>query len=240
MYGKLFSSMYDGTLVESWEALVTFQQMLILCDADGVIDMTANAIAMRTGLPLEIVAKGIAILEECDPQSRTPDEEGRRIKRLDEHREWGWYIVNHAKYRSFQDSDTVREQNRIRKQRQREREEEGHVRSRAVTCGHGPSRHTDTDTDINNPANAIAMRFARFWEAYPRKKDKKNAKKAFRKLNPDDGQLDRMLAALATQAAGWKDPQFAPYPSTWLNGERWEDEDDPEPEVREVHYDRLN
>ena len=27
MYGKLFASMYDGTLSECWEALVTMQQL---------------------------------------------------------------------------------------------------------------------------------------------------------------------------------------------------------------------
>lgn len=143
MYGKLFSSMYDGSLVESWQALVTFQQMIVLCDADGVIDMTPEAISRRTGIPLEIIKAGIEILERPDERSRTPDENGKRIIRIDAHRDWGWFLVNHEKYKSMQDSDTVRVQNRERKRRQREREKA----SRSVTDGHSPSRHTDTDTD---------------------------------------------------------------------------------------------
>ena len=73
--------MYDGTLYGNWKALVTLQQMIILCDMDGFVDMTPQAIAARTGIPLEIIRTGITALEEPDPYSRTPDLEGRRIER---------------------------------------------------------------------------------------------------------------------------------------------------------------
>ena len=144
MYGKIFDSIYDGTLVEDWRALITFQQFIVLCDADGVVDMTAAAISRRTGIPIEHIKAGIDLLENPDPYSRTPDEEGCRIKRLDEHRPWGWYLVNHQKYKSLQDADTVRAQNRERKRRQRERD-----KSRNVTDGHASSRHIDTDTNTD-------------------------------------------------------------------------------------------
>lgn len=156
MYGKVFDSIYDGTLAEDWRALVTFQQMLVLCDADGVLDMTPSSIARRTGIPIEHIKAGIEILENPDPWSRTPDEEGRRIKRIEEHRPWGWFIVNHQKYRDLQDYDTVRAQNRERQRRRRERlrsETDGHDASRAVTPGHAGSRHTDTDTNTNTNTN---------------------------------------------------------------------------------------
>jgi len=145
VYGKIFESIYDGTLVEDWRALVTFQQMIVLCDADGIIDMTPSAISRRTGIPIEHIKAGIEILENEDPYSRTEGEGGRRIVRLEDHRPWGWYLVNHQKYKHLQDSDTVRAQNRERKRRQRAKEKE----SRSVTDGHAPSRHTDTDTDTD-------------------------------------------------------------------------------------------
>ena len=49
MYSKLFGSMFDGTLRTRapWQALVTFQQMLILCDPTGVCDMTAEAVVRK-------------------------------------------------------------------------------------------------------------------------------------------------------------------------------------------------
>jgi hypothetical protein len=50
MYGKLFSQMYDGTLATKgpWQALVTFQQLIILADKHGIVDMTPEAIGRRT------------------------------------------------------------------------------------------------------------------------------------------------------------------------------------------------
>ena len=122
MYGKVFKSMYDGTLVENWQALITFQQMIVLCDQDGTVDMTPGAISRRTGIPLEHIEAGIEILENEDPYSRTSDQGGRRIALLEEHRKWGWYIINYHKYRNLKDPDEVREKNRERKRRQRQRE----------------------------------------------------------------------------------------------------------------------
>ena len=64
-----------------------------------------------------------------------------------------------------------------------------------------------------------------FWAAYPLKKSKKDARKAFAKVKAP---LDMLLAALERQkkTPDWtKDGgRYIPYASTWLNGERWEDE----------------
>jgi len=109
MYGKLFVSIYDGTLAEDWRALVTFQQMIILCDQDGILDMTPAAIQKRTGIPIEHIKAGIEILEAEDPYSRTPKENGRRIVRLSDTRRWGWRIVNHKHYRDLRTADDRRE-----------------------------------------------------------------------------------------------------------------------------------
>lgn len=141
--------MYDGTLYGHWQAIVTFQQMIVLADADGIIDMTPQAIAARTSVPLEIIQAGIKVLEAPDPYSRTPDEDGKRIELLDEHRPWGWHIVNHEKYKHLRDSDEIRAQNRERQQRFRDKKNgvtPRNAASRSVTQGNTKSRHTDTDT----------------------------------------------------------------------------------------------
>jgi hypothetical protein len=111
VYGKLFESMYDGTLGTKgpWQALVTFQQLIILADSAGLVDMTPETIARRTTIPLEIIKKGIAALEKPDPDSRSPDENGKRIIRLSDHRTWGWEIVNHARYREIRSKEERRE-----------------------------------------------------------------------------------------------------------------------------------
>lgn len=111
MYSKLFSSMYDGTLVSSgpWEALVTFQQLIILADRDGWVDMTVEAISRRTGIPVEVLQKGIPRLMEPDPHSRSEAEGGRRIVPIDDRRPWGWKIVNYQYYRQIRTEEERRE-----------------------------------------------------------------------------------------------------------------------------------
>jgi hypothetical protein len=70
--------------------------------------------------------------------------------------------------------------------------------------------------------------FDAFWSAYPKKKAKDDAKRAFDKRKPDAALLGRMLAAIKVQCTTveWqKDKgQFIPYPASWLNDARWEDE----------------
>lgn len=141
MYGKIFDSMYDSTLAEDWRALVTFQQMIVLCDADGMIDMTPQALSRRTGIPIEHLEAGITILEDPDPYSRTPDQDGKRIELIDEHRPWGWHIVNHEKYKNLVDADTIRAQTKERVRRHREKKR----CNGSVTQGNASKRHKDTD-----------------------------------------------------------------------------------------------
>lgn len=75
-------------------------------------------------------------------------------------------------------------------------------------------------------AAELAARFERFYAAYPRKKSRQTAEKAFAKLNPDDELLDRILASLeqAVKSGEWSDPQYIPYPASWLNAAGWLDE----------------
>lgn len=103
MYAKVFSQIYDGTLCTKgpWQALVTFQQLLVLADQDGNVDMTTGAIARRTTIPLEIIELGIGELLKADPESRTPVADGKRIVPLSEGRAWGWQIVNYKHYRDL-------------------------------------------------------------------------------------------------------------------------------------------
>ena len=110
MYGKLFTQMYTGTLASKgpWEALVTFQQLIILSDPHGVVDMTAEAISRQTTIPLEIIRTGLAALERVDIASRTPNEEGRRITRLSDSRDWGWQITNYVMYRNIRSQEDRR------------------------------------------------------------------------------------------------------------------------------------
>ncbi|MCK5016423.1 MAG: DUF4373 domain-containing protein [Candidatus Peribacteraceae bacterium] len=89
-------------------------------------------------------------------------------------------------------------------------------------------------TDVRKPHTKLnytkvnESNFAIFWLAYPKKKAKGDAEKAFKKLNPDDELITTILSSIekAKKSGDWlKDGgKYIPYPATWLNGKRWEDE----------------
>ena len=78
-------------------------------------------------------------------------------------------------------------------------------------------------------ANAQDAQFDEFWKAYPKKKDKAKARKAYAKLKPDTALHKKILTAIEKQKQSeqWQKDggQFIPLPTTWINGERWEDEE---------------
>lgn len=225
MYGKVFGSLWNGSMRGQYEVQIVFIYMLCNCDPDGRIDVLPEVIVDATGMSREAVQRAIDVLEGPDPLSRTRDDEGRRIARLDEYRAWGWRIVNHKFYRALTDEETRRHQERERSKRYRSR----HAPSCTVTVGHARSRHTDTDTEADTEAIqqtllcASAMRVRRgvnrkalengeklpegeitadqafdeiFWPEYPRKRDKEPARKAWKALKLKDTDEAQILAIM--------------------------------------------
>lgn len=89
----------------------------------------------------------------------------------------------------------------------------------------------DIDKDIDKPPTAPqggAEGFEEFWDSYPRKDAKAQARKAWDKLKPDEEQRGRITSAVNAQrySEQWSRDggKFIPYASTWLNQRRWEDE----------------
>lgn len=78
----------------------------------------------------------------------------------------------------------------------------------------------------NEPC-AGANDFAIFWKAYPKKRDRIKAQRAWNATASIRPPLSKLLSALDTftQSRDWKerDGKFIPYPSSWLHGRRWEE-----------------
>ena len=76
---------------------------------------------------------------------------------------------------------------------------------------------------LSSPKKATS--FDRFWEAYPKKVGKELARKSFSRVHVP---LETLLDAIEKQKASaqWQteNGRFIPYPATWLNQGRWEDE----------------
>lgn len=70
--------------------------------------------------------------------------------------------------------------------------------------------------------------FESFWTIYPKKVNKKKSKDKFMKICKTEKVFNDIMTGLYTQlkSSEWKknNGQFIPHPTTWLNGERWQDE----------------
>lgn len=74
--------------------------------------------------------------------------------------------------------------------------------------------------------NIYISLFDEFWRIYPRRVGKTDAFKAWKRLKPDNTLLTAMIIAInkQKQTEQWQNEKFIPYPASWLNGRRWEDE----------------
>lgn len=99
----------------------------------------------------------------------------------------------------------------------------------------GKSQAINTKNNIENnkslsrkSAESESPLFTAFWEVYPKRVSKQTAWKAWQKLGKvPDKLFDTIIADVKRRVDGeWKgkDIQYIPYPSTYLNQRRWEDE----------------
>lgn len=82
----------------------------------------------------------------------------------------------------------------------------------------------------SKPTKTIAdtIGFDEFWSAYPRKTAKSEAAKSWLSLDPDADTVASIMAALTQfkRSDDWSRDggKFIPYPATWINQQRWQDE----------------
>ena len=83
-------------------------------------------------------------------------------------------------------------------------------------------------TKENEKKILYTQEFQTFYQAFPKKKARKDAAKAWLRLDPDPSLIASIMTALEKQKASedWKkeNGKYIPFPATWLNGRRWEDE----------------
>ena len=82
--------------------------------------------------------------------------------------------------------------------------------------------------------------FAKFWAAYPRKVGKAACEEWFARHKVDDTTVNCMIASLeylkTTEQWRKEGGKYIPYPQTWLNGRRWEDETAQPPKKEETRW----
>lgn len=126
LFGKIFQQMYDSTVCEDWRAMVTFQQLIVLANEKGEVDMTPEAISRRTNIPLDdVILPGLKSLMKEDKRSRSKEAGGARIvplkRDVDDEREYGWSIPTFHHYTFQIAEEQKRKANAERQRRWREK-----------------------------------------------------------------------------------------------------------------------
>jgi hypothetical protein len=208
--------------------------MLALADAYGRVEASIPGIAHQARVPTEATRKAISVLESPDPDSRTPNHEGRRVEKTD----GGWQILNYVKYREARNADERREYLRKKQQEFRAKKKVSTNTSTAVNKRQQRKpRSTQaeaeaeayTEANTNTLVRITADDIESVYRAYPRKVARGAALKAIegalnRLESPDPvAYLISKAKAFAESEAGNKG-KFTPHPATWFNQSRYLDD----------------
>lgn len=104
--------------MEDDKTRIVWITMLAIADKNGEIQASIPGLARIAGVPVPDTEIAIQKFLEPDEHSRTPDDEGRRIEKID----GGWSLLNHAKYRAMASKDESKTSNAERQRRHRERQ----------------------------------------------------------------------------------------------------------------------
>jgi hypothetical protein len=103
MYVKLFSTILTSSVwAQDHATRLVWITILAMADKEGDVRGSVSGLARMANVSLDEARHALDVLSSPDPESQTPDEQGRRIVA----QQGGWHIVNYAKYRAIQDEAT--------------------------------------------------------------------------------------------------------------------------------------
>lgn len=231
-YTKLFNSIVASTIwSEPDETRIIWITMLAMADQRGLVETSIPGLAVLARVPVDKCRQALLTLESPDPDSRSQEYEGRRIRKVD----GGWVVLNHGKYRAKLSADERREYKTIKQREYRSKKTP--KKTPVDNCGLSStlSTHTDTEAEaekvkISSPTKTVGVTpaFEAFWAQFPRRVDKKEAIRAWHR-NGCENRLGEILASLMSwkKTEQWQDMEKIPYPSTWLNKLRWQETPSP-------------
>ena len=102
-FTKLVSSIVQSSIMmEPPEVFKTWITLLATCESDGVSRVSPVFLASICRFTIDEVFEHLKVLESEDKLSRSINDEGARIRRVD----GGYYIINYHKYREYSYSDS--------------------------------------------------------------------------------------------------------------------------------------
>jgi hypothetical protein len=120
MYGKVFASMYEGSMVGSGPVVfAVWGYCIAKADADGSVLLNPALLAPVIGTSRAEIEQAINFLQSPDANSKNPDHEGRRLLSMTGHL---YCVVSHAVYRDIKNNEDRREYMREYMRKRRELE----------------------------------------------------------------------------------------------------------------------
>jgi hypothetical protein len=117
MYGKIFESMYEGSMYGAGTAVFAVWPWVIAHAYDSRVEINPKRLADTLGATVDEVEKAIAFLSSPDPQSRWKEHDGRRLLKEGE---FQYFVPSWEHYRKIRDNDARREYNRVAQAKWRE------------------------------------------------------------------------------------------------------------------------
>jgi len=138
MYGKIFESMYKGSMVGSGAMMFAVWPYVIAhmrpdSTVGAQVDLNPKLMAAILGEKEDEIKTTISQLCAPDPDSNSKEEEGRRLVQVGQ---FAYRVVNGSKYLSLRNEDERREYNRVKQAQFRKRKtESGKSETPAVRHG---------------------------------------------------------------------------------------------------------
>lgn len=111
MYGKIFSSMYEGSMVGAGATVFAVMGYVIAKQQppDFTVELNSKFLSAVIGETPEAIEKAIEFLCQADSQSRTEKEDGRRLIKVGA---FTYHVVNGAHYHSIRNYEERKAYNR--------------------------------------------------------------------------------------------------------------------------------
>ena len=141
---------------------------------------------------------------------------------------WELYQENEDETTSKRPANDHKQEREEGKERKKEKNIESKDSCASVECT--DLIQTSKSIQKQNQKKQVDTAFEIFWAAYPKKKGKKQAIRAWEKIKPSptiaEAEKLAQIVSLQARTPQWtKDSgEFIPLPATWLNNERWNDE----------------
>jgi len=145
VYNKLFTKILDSSIwLEPDSTRIVWVTCIAAMDEDGFVQMaTVENLAKRANVSFKTCQKAVASLESPDKGSSDPDNDGRRLERV----QGGWMVLNAQKYRELVTREVAKAQTRERVKRFREKKKP------PVTESNGELRNTNAPV---TPSEAVS------------------------------------------------------------------------------------